>query len=170
MAPSVDDVGMQRPLLPGEARLIYVAVTRACNHLDPAGITWIDDYERAVAVAAGDGTVAGRPMIDLNLTLQLKYPNSPMSQFMSQHLPKSQDPVRDYLQRIAGLPHPVQPLDVKYPDWSALGHAIDFRLRLSLGRPLGAAVSFGADAIGSTTRLPGAPPAPVRARVAPGRA
>src|SRR5262249_9753305 len=48
-APPVDDVGMQRPLRPGEARLIYVAVTRARNHLDPAGITWIDDYEKAVA-------------------------------------------------------------------------------------------------------------------------
>ena len=162
-APPVDDVWMQRPLRPSEARLIYVAVTRARNHLDPAGITWIDEYEKAVAAVTSDGMVAGRPMIDLNLTLQLKYPNSPMSQFMSEHLSRSHAPVRDYLERIVGLPHPVQPLDVKHPDWSALGHAVDFRLRLSLGRPFGPSVAEGVRAIGGTARLPGAPPAPVRA-------
>jgi superfamily I DNA/RNA helicase len=106
--PSVDDEGIQRALRPSEARLIYVAVTRAREHLDPSGITWIDGYEKAVQ-AAGDGTVGGRPMIALNLTTQLRYPNSPISQFMARFLPKSPDPVRDYLQRIASLPHPVQP-------------------------------------------------------------
>ena len=161
-APPVDDHGMQRPLRPSEARLIYVAVTRARQHLDPSGITWIDDYEKATADAAKDGTVAGRPMIDLNLTLQLRYPNSPMSQFMAQHLPDSPALVRDYLQQIACLPHPVQPIDVKHPDWSALGHAIDFRLRLWLGSPLGEPVRIGVDAIGGRMPLRGAPPAPIR--------
>lgn len=162
-APSVDDDGMQRPLRPSEARLIYVAVTRAREHLDPAGITWIDDYEKAAAQAAKDGTVAGRPMVTLNLTLQLRYPSSPMSQFMARFLPNSPALVRDYLQQIASLPHPVQPVDVKYPDWAALGHAIEFRLRLSLGSPLGVPVSTGIDTVGSEVSLPGAPSSSTRA-------
>jgi superfamily I DNA/RNA helicase len=162
-APSVDDDGMQRALRPSEARLIYVAVTRARRHLDPTGVTWIDGYEKATADAAKDGTVAGRPMINLSLTRQLKHPNSPMSQFMAQHLPNNPAPVRDYLHQIARLPHPVQPIDVKHPDWSALGHAIDFRLRLSLGSPLGSPVSVGIHAIGSRMPLPGAPLPPTRA-------
>jgi hypothetical protein len=162
-APSVDDEGMQRRLNPSEARLIYVAVTRARHHLDPAGITWVDGYEKATADGVENGTVAGRPMINLNLTLQLKYPSSPMSQFMAEQLPNSPALVRDYLQQIARLPHPVQPIDVKNPDWSALGHAIDFRLRLWLDSPLGSAVSTGIDAIGSRMSLRGAPPPPTRA-------
>ena len=162
-APSLDDDGMRRPLSASEARLIYVAVTRARNHLDPAGITWIDDYETAATEAAKDGRVSGRPMIDLNLTLQLRYPNSPMSQFMAEHLPGHPALVRDYLQQITDLAHPIQPVDVKYPDWSALGHAIDFRLRLSLGSSLGSSVTIGIDAIGGRTLIPGAPSPPVRA-------
>jgi len=137
-------------------------VTRARHHLDPAGITWIDNYEKAIADAAEDGTVAGRSMIDLNLTLQLRYPNSPMSQFMALYLPNSAALVQDYLEQIAGLALPVQPIDVKYPDWSALGHAIDLRLRLSLGSPLGAPVSIGVDAIGGRMPLRGAPPPSIR--------
>src|SRR2546430_3328764 len=97
-------------------------------------------------------------MISLNLTFQLRSPNSPMSRFMARFLPNSPAPVRDYFQRIAGLPQPVQPVDVKYPDWSALGHAIDFRLRLSLGNHLGAPLSTGIDAIGSPMPLPLPPP------------
>ncbi|WP_329007694.1 UvrD-helicase domain-containing protein [Micromonospora rifamycinica] len=159
--PSVDDHGMPRPLGAGEARLIYVAVTRARHHLDPAGIRWIDDYEKTME-STGDGTVAGRPMIELSLTRQLRYPNSPMSQFMARHLPHSAVVVQDYLRRIGDLPRPVQPIDVRYPDWSALGHAVDFRLRLCLGSPLGAPVEIGVDAVGDARPLRGAPPPPVR--------
>ncbi|HZM74720.1 MAG TPA: UvrD-helicase domain-containing protein [Candidatus Limnocylindrales bacterium] len=162
-APSVDEDGMRRPLRVAEARLIYVAVTRARSQLDPAGITWIDDYEKAHADAARHGTVGGRPMIDLNLTLQLKYPNSPMSQYMARHLPNSTAVVSDYHQQIADLPHPVQPMDVKYPDYSALGHAIDLRLRLSLGSPPGAPVSVGVKAVGGVAPIRGAPAQPIRA-------
>ncbi|MER5618125.1 hypothetical protein [Streptomyces sp. NPDC002215] len=90
-----------------------------------------------------DGTVAGRPMIELSLTGQLKYDFSPISQFMAARLPYSQNLVGDYQARIVGLPHPVQPIDVQYPNWSALGHAIDYRLRLSLGGQLGLAVVAG---------------------------
>jgi len=161
--PSVDDDGRQRPLHPAEARLIYVAVTRARRMLDPAGIAWADDYEKAVAPAA-DGTVAGQPMINLSLTSQLKYAASPVSRFLADHLPGNQRVVRDYLRRIAGLPHPVQPVDVQRPAWSALGHAIDFRLRLALGHPLGQAVSTGVAVVGADLPLRGAPPA--RTRVA----
>lgn len=163
VAPSVDEDGMQRQLRVGEARLIYVAVTRARYHLDPEGITWIDGYEKTSADAAGHGTVGGRPMIDLNLTLQLKYPNSPMSQYMARHLPNARAVVSDYLQQIAGLLHPVQPVDVKYPDYSALGHAIDLRLRLSLGTPPGAPVSTGVAIIGGRMPIRGAPAQPIRA-------
>ncbi|MFF5229307.1 UvrD-helicase domain-containing protein [Dactylosporangium sp. NPDC000521] len=163
MAPPVDDQGMQRPLRPSEARLIYVAVTRARHHLDPAGLTWIDDYEQGMADTAKEGTAAGNSMINLNLTLQLRYPQSPVSRFMTEHLPNSAGPVRDYLQQIAGFPHPVQPIDVKHPDWSALGHAIDLRLRLALGSPLGEPVRSGIDALGGPIPLKGAPPTPIRA-------
>lgn len=141
MAPSVDDHGLQRALNASEARLIHVAVTHARHLLDTEGIAWIDEYEKAMAGAGRDGTVAGRPMIELSLTGQLKYDSSPISQCMSTHLPYSQNLVRDYQARVAGLPHPVQPIDVQYPNWSALGHAIDYRLRLSLGGRLGLAVA-----------------------------
>lgn len=57
----------------------------------------------------------------------------------------------------------MQPIDVQHPDWSALGHAVDYRLRLSLGRPLGAAVALGIQAMGSGRPLPGAPASGARA-------
>ncbi|MEU7068307.1 hypothetical protein [Streptomyces sp. NPDC046161] len=69
----------------------------------------------------------------------------------------SQNLVRDYQTRIAGLPHPVQPMDVQYPNWSALGHAIDYRLRLSLGGRLGPAVAAGVMLLDGTRPLRGAP-------------
>ncbi|MEO3753602.1 UvrD-helicase domain-containing protein [Streptomyces sp. B6B3] len=161
-APSVDDDGVQRPLRADEARLIYVAVTRAQRHLDPAGITWVEDYEKATAPTGADGTVAGQPMITMSLTRQLRYAVSPVSRFMAEHLPNSSAVVRDYLRRIEALPHPIQPIDVQYPNWSALGHAIDYRLRLSLGSPLGVAVQHGITALGSPTPLRGAPAPAVR--------
>ncbi|PBC80233.1 MULTISPECIES: UvrD-helicase domain-containing protein [unclassified Streptomyces] len=157
IAPSVDDHGLQRKLNASEARLIYVAVTRARHLLDTEGITWIDEYEKTMADAGRDGTVAGRPMIELSLTGQLKYDSSPISQFMAAHLPYSQNLVRDYQSRIACLPHPVQPIDVQYPNWTALGHAIDYRLRLSLGGRLGLAVVAGVTLLDETGPLRGAP-------------
>jgi hypothetical protein len=133
------------------------------NHRGPPeGIAWADEYEKAVAPAA-DGTVAGRPTIDLPLTAQLRYAGSPVSRFMAGHLPGYHHVVRDYLARIHRLPRPVQPADVRYPAWSALGHTIDFRLRLSLGCPLGDAVSTGVALIGGGTALRGAPPGAARA-------
>lgn len=159
-APPVDEEGMQRGLNPAEARLIYVAVTRARHLLDPAGITWIDEYEKSTTGA--DGTVVGRPMIELSLTGQLKHSASPVSQFMAEHLRDSLNLERDYLAHLAGLPYPVQPIDVQYPDWSALGHAIDYRLRLSFGGRLGPAVSLGVDVLDGTVHFRGAPATPVR--------
>ncbi|WP_315903476.1 UvrD-helicase domain-containing protein [Streptomyces violarus] len=157
MAPSVDDDGLQRSLNSSEARLIYVAVTRARHELDIDGISWIDAYETSMAGAGRDGTVAGRPMIELSLTGQLKYDTSPISQLMAHRLPHSENLVRDYLGRIARLPQPVQPIDVQHPNWSALGHAIDYRLRLSLGGRLGAAVVLGVWALDGAESLRGAP-------------
>jgi len=159
-APSADQEGNQLELRVDEARLIYVAVSRARQVLDPAGIAWGDNYEKTLA--SRSGAAAQPSMILLSLTQQLKLPASPISRFMTQHLPNTLVLQRDYLARLAGLPHPVQPLDVRYPDWAALGHAIDYRLRLSFGGQLGPAVTAGVDIIGSTECLPGAPAPPVR--------
>ncbi|MFG2227887.1 hypothetical protein [Streptomyces sp. NPDC048644] len=52
------------------------------------------------------------------------------------HLPYSEHLVRDYLTHIHALPRPVQPIGVQHPNWSALGHAVDYRIRLSLGGQL----------------------------------
>lgn len=158
-APSCDDDGLQRTLNPSEARLIYVAVSRAQQQLDTEGLDWIDGYENTLANSGRDGTVAGRPMIELSLTGQLKYDSSPISQFMTRHLPHSENLVRDYLNRIHGLPRPVQPLDVQHPHWSALGHAIDYRLRLSFGGQLGLAVALGVVSLSDVNSLRGEPAA-----------
>jgi UvrD-like helicase C-terminal domain len=146
--PSVDDEGSQRGIPPAEARLIYVAVTRARRLLDLTGIAWVDEYEKI--------TAGGRPpLATLSLTGQLRHDDSPVSQFMAQHLPSSLAVQRDYVARLAGLPYPVQPIDVQRPDWAALGHAIDYRLRLSFGATLGPAVSHGLALLDGY--VPGAP-------------
>jgi hypothetical protein len=146
--PSVDDEGTQRGIPPAEARLIYVAVTRARRLLDLTGIAWVDEYEKI--------TAGGRPpLATLSLTGQLRHDDSPVSQFMAQHLPSSLAVQRDYVARLAGLPYPVQPIDVQRPDWAALGHAIDYRLRLSFGATLGPAVSHGLALLDGY--VPGAP-------------
>ncbi|MFI0979444.1 UvrD-helicase domain-containing protein [Streptomyces sp. NPDC021093] len=154
-APSVNDNGVQNSLSTAEARLIYVAVSRARQALDPEGVAWIDEYERALAQSQRVPTP--REMINLSLTGQLRYDSSPVSRFMAEHLPLSQNVVRDYLSRITSLPHPVQPVDVRYPNWSALGHAIDYRLRLSFGSSLGSAVTHGVFALGTDIPLRGEP-------------
>ncbi|MFD5123628.1 UvrD-helicase domain-containing protein [Streptomyces sp. NPDC058385] len=154
-APLQDGDGIQQPLRADEARLVYVAVTRARQVLDPSGIAWIDAFEQR-ARHTGPGLAQGRPMIDLPLTGQLRYPDSPISQFMAAHLPRARRLVQDYLIRTTGLPHPVQPLDVRRPQWPALGHAIDYRLRLRLGRPLGDAVALGVRRTGMGAPLNGA--------------
>ncbi|MBO0801520.1 MAG: ATP-dependent helicase [Nocardiopsaceae bacterium] len=159
--PSADDDGVQHPLSAAEARLIYVAVTRARKTLDITGLGWADDYEKAIAPAGG-GMAGGVPLIDLPLTAQLRYPEAPVSAFLMENLPGTWRVVRDYQKRIGNLPHPVQPSDVRYPAWAALGHAIDFRLRLSLGRPPGNSVTRGIAAVGATGPLRGAPPAAAR--------
>jgi hypothetical protein len=158
--PSVDDHGVQRRLNPAEARLVYVAVSRAREVLDPEGIIWIDSYEKSAADTPG--TVAGRPMISLSLTSQLRHTTSPISLFMAENLPNSANVERDYLRRLTGLPYPVQPIDVQHPDWSALGHAVDYRLRLSFGGDLGSAVSYGVQAFHGTVPFPGAQAQPTR--------
>ncbi|MER8186957.1 UvrD-helicase domain-containing protein [Kitasatospora sp. NPDC094015] len=162
-APPVTEEGRQLPMRQDEARLIYVAVTRARHQLDVRGISWAGGYEKALSHEEKNGTIGGVPMIDLSLTGQLRYSTSPMSRFMAEHLPGSGAVVVDYQRRIAALPYPVQPIDVQHPDWSALGHAIDYRLRLFLGRPLGAAVTLGIHAAGSNQPLSGAPASSARA-------
>ncbi|MFL6119083.1 UvrD-helicase domain-containing protein [Actinophytocola sp.] len=149
-APPVDEEGTQRALPAAEARLVYVAVTRARRRLDPAGIAWIDDYEK-------DAAAAKPPLVTLSLTGQLRHDEAPVSRFMAQHLPHALAVQRDYVRRLAGLPHPVQPIDVRYPNWSALGHTIDYRLRLAFGGTLGPAVTQGVAILADGAPLRGAP-------------
>ncbi len=152
--PPADDDGRQRLLNPAEARLIYVAVTRARDLLDLEGVDWADKYEEAVGEPASQ--------INLSLTSQLKFGKSPVSLFMGEHLPEPHRAVRDFQRRILGCPQPVQPGNVKYPAWSALGHAIDYRLRLFLGWPPGDPVHVGVEAVGGREPLRGAPAPAVR--------
>ena len=155
--PPADENGGPRPLSAEEARLIYVAVTRARELLDPSGLSWADDYE-----------TARKPerLIDLPLTGQLRYEDAPVTLFLAQHLPDTHKVVQDYHRRIAGLPRPVQQKDAWRPSWPALGHAIDYRLRLSLGCPLGDPVRTGIEALASGEPLPGAPDRPARIALA----
>lgn len=155
--PPADYDGRPRPLSAQEARLIYVAVSRARELLDPVGLSWADDYEAAAE--------PGR-LIDLPLTGQLRYENAPISLFLARHLPDTHKIVQDYHRRIAGLPRPVQPKDAWRPAWTALGHAIDYRLRLSLGCPLGDPVRIGIEAVASDEPLPGAPSRATRTALA----
>jgi hypothetical protein len=166
--PPVDDKGMWRAMHPAEARLIYVAVSRARRFLDPDGVSWIDEYERSMR--GPNGTVAGRPMVRLNLTRQLRHRDSPVSRFMAEQLPEVHNLARDYHAHLNGLPRPVQPIDVHRPHWAALGHTIDYKLRLSFGGNLGPGVTNGVEALNGMFRVPGAPPgASRRALYAAGR-
>jgi AAA domain/UvrD-like helicase C-terminal domain len=162
-APSIDENGLQRPLRLDEARLIYVAVTRARRVLDRASLSWIGEYERRAA-ETGSG-ITPEVLAALPLTGQLKFPESPLSRFMAEFLPHPGRLHVQYLKFAAALPHPVQPLEIRSPAWAALGHAIDYRLRLSLGSGLGGAVTSGVELFGEHGALPGAPDPVARAAV-----
>ncbi|WP_042373056.1 UvrD-helicase domain-containing protein [Streptacidiphilus neutrinimicus] len=159
-APPVDEDGAQLPLTLPEARLAYVAVTRARLHLDTSGLDWLEGYEQALADGPGSG---GHRLIEFSLTRQLKHRGSPISRFLAEHLPDARSVVGDYAARLPRLPYPVQPVDVAHPDFAALGHAVDYLLRLSLGRELGGAVNLGVASLHPRHELPGAPAMPVRA-------
>ncbi|MFF5931577.1 UvrD-helicase domain-containing protein [Streptomyces hydrogenans] len=159
---AVDGQGVARALHAAEARLAYVAVTRARRLLDTTGLEGAEAQLRRPDRRTVDHTPEGVPLAALPLTGQLSYARSPMSLFMSRHLPRPEQLVGAYHQRVRELPHPVQPMDERRPDWAALGHTIDYRLRLSLGGGLGDAVAHGVRLLGSRTSLDGAPAAPVR--------
>jgi hypothetical protein len=125
-SPPLDESGVQRPVRQDEARLIYVAVTRARHVLDQTTVSWISEYERAIS---NGHAVTTRQLASLPLTGQLKFPSSPMSEFLAEHLPDTGRLHVQYLRYAVSLPHPVQPIDVRSPAWAALGHAIDYRLR-----------------------------------------
>lgn len=158
--PSVDAEQVQRNLPAAEARLIYVAVTRASRELDATNLNWLDRYEHAIAQR--DAALDTSELINHSLTSQLKRANAPMTQFVTEHLPRAHGVVEDYLHRISRLPRPVQPIEAKYPHWSNLGHTIDYRLRLRLGGTLGGAVEHGIALLAGTDPLPGAPAPAVR--------
>jgi superfamily I DNA/RNA helicase len=155
--PPKDEDGVQLPMLSAEARLIYVAVTRARHGLDIGALDWLDAYEAAVAGPDQHGYLGGRPMIDLPLTTQLRFSSSPVSEFLAQHLPHHGNITREYQKYVETLPHPVQPMNVRRPHWANLGRTVDYRLQLSFGGDLGGAVTLGIDALGSQMHLPGAP-------------
>ena len=119
-------------------------LARSSPRVPKERISWIDSYSAALSAGVSPARLAGLP-----LTGQLRHPSSLVSRFLAAHLGDSGRVARDYLSRLRGLPHPVQPLDVQRPAWTALGHAIDLRLRVSLGGDLGAAVAAGVRAVGS---------------------
>ncbi|MEV6726585.1 UvrD-helicase domain-containing protein [Streptomyces xanthochromogenes] len=152
-----------RGVHPAEARLIYVAVTRAREVLDTAGIQWAEAQIRQNPRTSVTSTPEGVPLAALPLTGQLQYPRSPMSTFLAQHLPRAERVVGTYQRWSRELPPAVQPMDERRPDYAALGRTIDYRLRLALGRSPGDAVTTGVDLLGSTIPLDGAPAPEVRA-------
>ncbi|MGN5631515.1 UvrD-helicase domain-containing protein [Streptomyces sp. AC154] len=151
-----------RDVRPDLARLVYVAVTRARTQLDTVGINRLRTRS---TTATAHTTPDGIPVARLPLTGQLKYPRSPMSLFMARHLPHPERVVASYIQHIQGLPHPVQPLNERRPDFAALGHTVDYRLRLKLGSDPGSAAQAGVDIIGSGLPIEGAPSTAVRANL-----
>ncbi|MER6122999.1 UvrD-helicase domain-containing protein [Streptomyces sp. NPDC001795] len=151
-----------RGVHPAEARLIYVAVTRAREVLDTAGIQWAEAQIRQDSRASVTSTPDGVPLAALPLTGQLQYPRSPMSVFLARHLPRTDRVVGSYLQRSRRLAPAVQPMDERRPDYAALGHTIDYRLRLSLGHGPGGAVAAGVRLLGSRVPVDGAPAPEVR--------
>lgn len=158
----MDEQGAARAMHAAEARLAYVAVTRARRLLDTTGLDWAEAQLRRPDRRTADHTPEGVPLAALPLTGQLNYTRSPMALFMARHLPHPEQLVGAYHQRVRNLPHPVQPMDERRPDWAALGHTIDYRLRLSLGGGLGDAVMHGVRLLGSQAPLDGAPAAPIR--------
>ncbi|MFF2654551.1 UvrD-helicase domain-containing protein [Streptomyces sp. NPDC058045] len=155
------DAPQDRGLHPSEARLIYVAVTRARHELDTSALRWA---RSRIGTGSRGGTVTpnGIPVASLPLTGQLAYPRSPMSIFLNRHLPTPDRAAEDLSREMQGLPPAVQPMDERRPDWPALGHTIDHRLRLTLGSGLGAPIEAGILLVGSTAPLQGAPPPDVR--------
>ncbi|MFE7546719.1 UvrD-helicase domain-containing protein [Streptomyces gardneri] len=158
----MDEHGAARAMHAAEARLAYVAVTRARRLLDTTGLDWAEAQLRRPDPRTADHTPEGVPLAALPLTGQLNYTRSPMTLFMSRHLPHPEQLVGAYHQHVRKLPHPVQPMDERRPDWAALGHTIDYRLRLSLGGGLGDAVTHGVRLLGSLVPLEGAPGPAVR--------
>lgn len=157
------DEQQARGVHPAEARLIYVAVTRAREVLDTTGIQWAEAQVRQNPRSSVTSTPEGVPLAALPLTGQLQYPRSPMSVFLARHLPRTERVVGSYQQWSRALPPTVQPMDERRPDYAALGRTIDYRLRLALGRGLGGAVTTGVQLLGSTYSLEGAPAPEVRA-------
>ncbi|RSM85316.1 ATP-dependent helicase [Streptomyces sp. WAC 01325] len=151
-----------RGVHPAEARLIYVAVTRARELLDPTGIQWAEAQINTGSRTDATSTPEGVPLAALPLTGQLQYPRSPMSLFLERHLPRTDRLISAYQQQVRTLPPAVQPMNERRPNYAALGHTIDYRLRLALGHGPGEAVNAGMWLLGSLAPLEGAPAADVR--------
>ena len=153
-APAFDETGLQRPLRLDEARLIYVAVTRARRILDQSSLSWIGEYEKRAAETGQGMPRSARRAPAHRATEVLRVPGFA---FMAEHLPHVGPLHVQYLKFAAALPHPVQPVDVRSPAWAALGHAIDYRLRLSLGSGLGSRRVPRGGPWSGPDALPGAP-------------
>ncbi|WP_256107791.1 UvrD-helicase domain-containing protein [Streptomyces sp. ODS05-4] len=166
-SPSVSEPGSTRAgVRAAEARLVYVAVTRARELLDVEGLSVIETRRVGASSAGSTHTAEGVEMAALSLTGQLEYARSPLSTFMARHLPHVRRVVDQYLKRVRDLPPAVQPMDERRPHYAALGRTIDYRLRLALGHGPGDAVAAGVALIGSAVPLTGAPSSPVRQALA----
>lgn len=126
------------------------------------GIQWAEAQIRQAPRASVTSTPEGVPLAALPLTGQLQYPRSPMSEFLARHLPRTERVVGAYLRQSQRFAPAVQPMNERRPDYAALGHTIDYRLRLSLGHGPGEAVATGVRLVGSSLPLEGAPSPAVR--------
>ncbi|MFG2577532.1 UvrD-helicase domain-containing protein [Streptomyces sp. NPDC048481] len=121
--PRADEAGARgaRGVHPAEARLIYVAVTRAREVLDTTGIQWAEAQVPQTSRASVTHTPDGVPLTALPLTGQLQYPRSPMSVFLDRHLPRTERVVGAYRQRSRGLPLRCSPWMSGAPTMRPLG-------------------------------------------------
>ncbi|WP_158716054.1 hypothetical protein [Streptomyces sp. NRRL B-24720] len=81
----------------------------------------------------------------MSLTSSLKKPTSPVSRFLTEHLPGTDGLLSDYRRCLARYPAPVNPSATaeRRPEYRMLGHTIDHRLRISLGAPTGQPIKEG---------------------------
>ncbi|MGW7003693.1 UvrD-helicase domain-containing protein [Streptomyces sp. NPDC054933] len=159
--PGLDEEDHPRTIRLDEAKLVYVAVTRAKHVLDTGGVSWLDEYRQRMTDA---GAADPARLLELPLTHQLKYRAAPVTAFMHEYVPNVQAVVRDFHARIRDLPQPVRPGRGRGVAWAELGHAIDYRIRLMLGSGLGDPVATGVAMMGGVEQVtfPGAPEPKVR--------
>ncbi|WP_405773682.1 hypothetical protein [Streptomyces sp. NBC_00859] len=94
----------------------------------------------------------------MSLTRCLKDPRSPLSRFLAAELPAVATLARVYRSRLPLDPETVTPHGTAPFSYRSLGQAIDLRLRIAFGTPVGAPLQAGVDlAVGDTAYLASIP-------------